>query len=123
MEGQRVNANAELLKRVIEVGIMQSNLRIVGLFSHYQLLEERPVWSRVALMNQFSLSQRKDVFKCVYTVLVSSPQADSNCFSSKIVLPLAAYVFNDGPFRDAYVRFGYDPRKDVEARLYVQRLT
>jgi hypothetical protein len=35
------------------------------------------------------------------------------------MLPLVAYVFTDGPWRDTHVRFGYDPRKDIEARLYV----
>lgn len=39
--------------------------------------------------------------------------------SSKNMLPLVAYVFTDGPWRDTHVRFGYDPRKDIEARLYV----
>src|SRR4051794_24707202 len=38
--------------------------------------------------------------------------------SSKLILPLVCYVFQDGPWRDTLVRFGYDPRKDVEARLY-----
>ena len=37
--------------------------------------------------------------------------------SSKIHLPLIAYVFQDGPWRDTFVKFGYDPRKDVNARL------
>lgn len=40
--------------------------------------------------------------------------------SSKPLLPLVCYVFQDGPWRDTLVRFQYDPRKDPKARLYVQ---
>lgn len=39
--------------------------------------------------------------------------------SSKVLLPLVCYVFQDGPWRDTLVRFSYDPRKDPSARLYV----
>jgi hypothetical protein len=35
------------------------------------------------------------------------------------MLPLVAYVFSDGPWRDTHVRFGYDPRQDIEARMLV----
>ncbi len=40
-------------------------------------------------------------------------------YSSKILLTLACYTFSDGPWRDTLCRFGYDPRKDPEARLFV----
>lgn len=39
--------------------------------------------------------------------------------SSKFLLPLVSYVFNDGPWRDTQVRLKYDPRTDPDARLYV----
>ncbi|KAG8953739.1 tau 95 subunit of transcription factor TFIIIC [Tulasnella sp. 424] len=64
----------------------------------------RPIWARVALLNQFSLTDRREIFH------------------SKMIIPLVSYAFNDGPFRDMYIRFGYDPRKDPDARLY-QRVT
>ncbi|KAL7006102.1 tau 95 subunit of transcription factor TFIIIC [Cystobasidiomycetes sp. EMM_F5] len=35
-----------------------------------------------------------------------------------ITLPVVCYTFSDGPFREACVRFGYDPRTDREARFY-----
>jgi general transcription factor 3C polypeptide 5 (transcription factor C subunit 1) len=38
--------------------------------------------------------------------------------SSKLLLPLCCYVFQDGPWRDTLVRFSYDPRKDPDSRLY-----
>lgn len=40
-------------------------------------------------------------------------------FSSKLLLPLVCYVFQDGPWRDTLVRFKYDPRADSSARLSV----
>ena len=46
-------------------------------------------------------------------------RADKPIFSSKVLLPLVCYVFQDGPWRDTLVRFSYDPRKDPNARLYV----
>lgn len=33
---------------------------------------------------------------------------------------MVSYTFAEGPFRDLVIRFGYDPRKDPEARLCVQ---
>jgi len=39
-------------------------------------------------------------------------------YSSKILLTLACYTFSDGPWRDTLCRFGYDPRKDPEARFH-----
>jgi general transcription factor 3C polypeptide 5 (transcription factor C subunit 1) len=34
------------------------------------------------------------------------------------VLPLVAYFFRGGPWRQCWVRLGYDPRKDKESRVY-----
>lgn len=36
----------------------------------------------------------------------------------KYVLPAAAYYFVNGPFRVMWVKFGYDPRKDPDAKIY-----
>ncbi|KAG9219138.1 hypothetical protein CCMSSC00406_0001548 [Pleurotus cornucopiae] len=60
----------------------------------------RPIWTRHALMNQFSVAQAREIV------------------NSKVLLPLVCYVFQDGPYRDTLVRFGYDPRKDPSARFY-----
>jgi hypothetical protein len=43
--------------------------------------------------------------------------------SDKTIWPIIGYTFADGPFRDLVVRFGYDPRKDPEARLFVSSLS
>lgn len=65
-----------------------------------ELLEnERPVWTRLALLNQLTRDQVKYI---------------SN---NKSVWPMVGYTFSDGPFRDLVIRFGYDPRKDPQARL------
>lgn len=61
-----------------------------------KLFEERPVWSKYALLcrTQFSSDQLK------------------------YLLPSVAYYFVTGPWRVMWVRFGYDPRKDTSARVY-----
>jgi len=66
-----------------------------GLFA-LQLFEERPIWSKNALM-------------CV--TKYSSDQL-------KFLLPAAAYYFVTGPWRVMWVRFGYDPRLDPTSRIY-----
>ncbi|KAI0771512.1 RNA polymerase III transcription factor IIIC subunit-domain-containing protein [Trametes elegans] len=85
VEEQRGQADKNILKRLGE------------------LFQERPVWTRAAIFNQFSPMEVRDII------------------NSKYLLPLVSYVFEDGPWRDTYVRLGYDPRKDPEARFY-QRL-
>ncbi|KAI6105731.1 RNA polymerase III transcription factor IIIC subunit-domain-containing protein [Pisolithus sp. B1] len=64
------------------------------------LLEQRPIWTRAALYNQFNSAEVREIH------------------NSKVILPLACYMFQDGPWRDTLVRFSYDPRKDPAARFY-----
>jgi len=33
-------------------------------------------------------------------------------------LPLVAYLMSNGPWRDCWIRYGYDPRSNQEARIY-----
>ncbi|KAI9506842.1 tau 95 subunit of transcription factor TFIIIC [Coemansia spiralis] len=35
-----------------------------------------------------------------------------------IIMPTVAYLFDTGPWRSCWIRFGYDPRKDPEAYRY-----
>ncbi|ORY40014.1 RNA polymerase III transcription factor IIIC subunit-domain-containing protein [Leucosporidium creatinivorum] len=63
-------------------------------------LEKRPMWTRTSLLNQLPVDDKRIV---------------SN---QKQVIPYISYTFSDGPFRDLVIRFGYDPRKDPEARFY-----
>lgn len=67
-----------------------------------QLLEQRPVWSRVALKNQLTPSELREL--------------DGN--SEKIYYALVGYSMVGGPWRDTIVRFGYDVRADRECRFY-----
>ena len=43
---------------------------------------------------------------------------DINPEKLKCMLPLVAYYFITGPWRTLWVRFGYDPRKNKEAKIY-----
>uniref|UniRef100_A0A0C9QR49 GTF3C5_0 protein n=1 Tax=Fopius arisanus TaxID=64838 RepID=A0A0C9QR49_9HYME len=60
------------------------------------LFEERPIWSRNAIL-----------YKTNYT----NEQL-------KILLPSYAYYFLSGPWRIMWIKLGYDPRKDPTARKY-----
>ncbi|KAI0721934.1 RNA polymerase III transcription factor IIIC subunit-domain-containing protein [Cerioporus squamosus] len=79
----------------------QADKKIMGRLE--ELFQERPIWTRAAIFNQFQPLEVRDII------------------NSKYLLPLVSYVFEDGPWRDTYVRLGYDPRQDPEARFY-QRL-
>ncbi|KAF6762779.1 RNA polymerase III transcription factor IIIC subunit-domain-containing protein [Ephemerocybe angulata] len=68
-----------------------------------ELFVTRPIWTRMSLFNQFSALESREIL------------------NSKVMLPLVCYVFQDGPWRDTLVKFGYDPRTDPDARFY-QRL-
>ncbi|KAK4057581.1 tau 95 subunit of transcription factor TFIIIC [Microbotryomycetes sp. JL221] len=64
------------------------------------ILEERPVWTRVGLMNQLNEADRRQVT------------------NDKSLINNVSYTFSDGPWRDLIVQLGYDPRQDPEARFY-----
>ncbi|KLO18083.1 hypothetical protein SCHPADRAFT_136378 [Schizopora paradoxa] len=76
----------------------RADKRILELLKN--LFDERPAWTRVALSNQLS------------------PMDSRELTNSKLLLTLACYTFSDGPWRDTLCRFGYDPRKDPQARFY-----
>ncbi|GAA5834129.1 hypothetical protein JCM9279_004225 [Rhodotorula babjevae] len=65
-----------------------------------ELLEQRPIWTRTAVLNQCTHEEVKLI------------KGDKSCW------PMVAYTFGDGPWRDLLVRFGYDPRKHPDARFY-----
>ncbi|XP_037083418.1 general transcription factor 3C polypeptide 5-like [Pollicipes pollicipes] len=78
----------------------EERVRIRGLLGDLsqlkQLFEERPVMSRALIY--FRMGGTKDRLK--------------------YLLPLAAYYFNTGPWRNMWVRLGYDPRTDPHAWKY-----
>ncbi|XP_075992614.1 general transcription factor IIIC subunit l(2)37Cd [Anticarsia gemmatalis] len=61
-----------------------------------KLFEERPVWSLNLI--KFRTKVRGA--------------------SLKVIMPCVAVYHKTGPWRSMWVRFGYDPRKDPEARIY-----
>lgn len=61
-----------------------------------KLFEIRPIWSRNAVKANISIHPDK----------------------LKILLPLIAYYMITGPWRSLWIRFGYDPRKHPEAKIY-----
>ena len=62
-----------------------------------QLFEKRPVWQRAAL--------EETVGECAPAKFTGA-------------LRKCSYLFLDGPWRKCYVRFGYDPRKNSEAKIW-----
>uniref|UniRef100_A0A6B2L250 Transcription factor IIIC subunit 5 HTH domain-containing protein n=1 Tax=Arcella intermedia TaxID=1963864 RepID=A0A6B2L250_9EUKA len=62
-----------------------------------KLFEERPAWSRVALEMNIPTKYVKKL---------------------KATLPKVAYHFTDGPWRNCWVKYGYDPRKNAESRVF-----
>ncbi|XP_056009972.1 general transcription factor 3C polypeptide 5-like [Ostrea edulis] len=61
-----------------------------------KLFEQRPIWSRMAL-NHFYTGRRDKV---------------------KYLLPMFACYYLNGPWRCLWVRFGYNPHKHPEAKMY-----
>ncbi|XP_060791409.1 general transcription factor 3C polypeptide 5 [Neoarius graeffei] len=61
-----------------------------------KLFERRPIWSRNAVKANVNVHPEK----------------------LKLLLPFLAYYMLTGPWRSLWVRFGYDPRKHPEAKIY-----
>ncbi|KAJ8346724.1 hypothetical protein SKAU_G00281250 [Synaphobranchus kaupii] len=60
------------------------------------MFERRPIWSRNAVKANLDIQPDK----------------------LKLLLPYVAYYMLTGPWRSLWVRFGYDPRKSPEAKIY-----
>ena len=61
-----------------------------------KLFEKQPIWTRLALSNNYPTEHTK--------------------YFKRILFALA-YTTASGPFRDCWIRYGYDPRQDKDARL------
>lgn len=66
------------------------------------LLEERPMWTRRALINN----------------LPGKDWESAGFNSARQIFQHCGYTFSGGPFRDALIRFGVDPRQDAKYRIY-----
>ena len=71
---------------------MQEKLRAV--------LTQQPIWSRAALLETLNVHTFDDI-KAFNTVIL-----------------IQSYRLSGGPWRNSYVRMGYDPRQNVEARHF-----
>ncbi|KAM9793296.1 general transcription factor 3C polypeptide 5 isoform 2-T2 [Syngnathus typhle] len=69
---------------------LQCEEKLVAMF------ESRPIWSRNAVKANLNIHPEK----------------------LKRLLPVVAYYMVTGPWRTLWVRFGYDPRKTVESKIY-----
>ncbi|KAI0552240.1 hypothetical protein F4679DRAFT_103758 [Xylaria curta] len=63
-----------------------------------EAMEKRPIWTRRAIVNQVRGNYTESVLK--------------------VALQLMGYQFRGGPFRDAIVKYGIDPRHDPRYRQY-----
>ncbi|KAI1129477.1 hypothetical protein F5Y10DRAFT_264157 [Nemania abortiva] len=64
----------------------------------HDAMEKRPIWTRRAIVNQVRGNYTESVLK--------------------VALQLTGYQFRGGPFRDAIVKYGVDPRHDPKYRQY-----
>ncbi|KAL2842395.1 RNA polymerase III transcription factor IIIC subunit-domain-containing protein [Aspergillus pseudoustus] len=62
------------------------------------LFDARPAWSRRALRNQLQTLEQR--------------------YALRHAIPHVGYIFRSGPWRDAILRFGHDPRTDPASRMY-----
>jgi len=62
------------------------------------MFAEKPVWSRNALAAHLPSTYAMHILSAV--------------------LPAVAYYITSGPWRSIWVRFGYDPRTDPQAKIY-----
>lgn len=60
------------------------------------LFQQRPLWTRSALQVELNVQPVR----------------------FKLILPVVAYYVVNGPFRTAWVRLGFDPRKDPSTKIY-----
>lgn len=75
-------------------------------------MEERPVWTRRSIINR--------IVDIAYDPKNPKKRLPRN-LSQQIVknaIQFAGYQFKGGPWRDALVKYGYDPRTDRNARIY-----
>lgn len=92
---------ADALKDLAPLAMLEPAMqRLIG--SARLLFDERPIWTRRALHNRVAAEDLRVV--------------GSN--SAKYMHQYIGYLFDSGPWRDAIVKFGVDPRKDPSLRKY-----
>jgi general transcription factor 3C polypeptide 5 (transcription factor C subunit 1) len=66
-----------------------------------ELYNARPIWTRRAIINKVNYAITEATLHLI-----------------RLALPYIGYRFRDGPFKDAIIQFGLDPRKDPKYRMY-----
>lgn len=92
---------ADVLKDLAPLALLEPAMQRL-IESARLLFDERPIWTRRALYNRVAAEDLRIV--------------GSN--SAKYMHQYVGYLFDSGPWRDAIVRFGVDPRKDPSLRKY-----
>ncbi|KIW12871.1 hypothetical protein PV08_08058 [Exophiala spinifera] len=74
----------------------ESHIKLYGFIQ--RLFDQRPLWTRRALINQFP--------------------DDVPIFAARYIISYVGYAVRSGPWRDTFCKFGIDPRKDRSYRKY-----
>jgi RNA polymerase III transcription factor (TF)IIIC subunit HTH domain len=99
---QMCTINCESIPQAYDPGlepVESLTLEIQNLVKFLQdLLEQRPIWTRRSILNHRAIKQWAHALK--------------------FAVQYCGYMFRSGPYRDAVVKFGIDPRKDPKYRKY-----
>ncbi|RUS80432.1 hypothetical protein EGW08_011801 [Elysia chlorotica] len=79
------------------LGKLPVNQQQAGLEAVQKLFEERPLWTRAGLQVNMEPAYRQYI---------------------KFLVPMVAYYFTNGAWKSLWCKLGYDPRKEVAAKLY-----
>lgn len=90
-----------------------------------QAFEKRPVWVKQSLLAQFSEEEQGEmkrlapVSSSFSRELIHVCPCCCCCSREKVYFPSVAYVINTGVYSKCLVKYGYDPRLDIESRKSV----
>lgn len=122
---QAIKSNLSVPQTII--GRTRQRRTLHAVFVNYETpkVPERP--SEVALhqlkvkfIDEMMLKEVNDAFQAqpVWTKTGLSAVTGQSLERLKFMLPTLAYYFTSGPWRNQWVRFGYDPRNDPSAAIY-----
>ena len=109
------------------IGRTRQRRTLHAIFVNYEATKVPEVPSDVALhqlkvkfIDDSVQMEVKDAFRRqpIWTKTGLSGETGQSLDRLKYLLPTVAYYFTSGPWRNQWVRFGYDPRKDPESSIY-----
>lgn len=123
VQGKMPRLNQTLLQKLKQVSFWSDK---DGIFKNKtnsnQAFEKRPVWVKQSLLAQFSEEEQGEMKRLATSSLVfcKKKKLISCCLSrEKAYFPSVAYVINTGVYSKCLVKYGYDPRLDIESRKSV----